>query len=181
MWALGYFPSLLPARIRNHLPTLCQSPLLLFRAWVWTYQSFRKPWHWKKALCLQFTNKIISIQFLSVTSHSGCLWVWNLRAMNIQDQFSLKLPAAFFLDCLLRKIFPLFFAWGPECVSPFFLLLPPPSTWHLYSKARCLSCPSLVSISTNVMFLLFSHLSNNFRKIKKILQMWRSGKSWGKP
>ena len=79
----------------------------------------------------------------------------------------------------LEDIFTLFFAWGPECVSPFFLLLPPPSTWHLYSEARCLSCPSLVSISTNVMFLLFSHLSNNFREIKKILQMWRNGKSWG--
>ena len=82
MWSLDYFPSLLSARIRNHLPTLCQSPLLLFRTWVWTYQSFRKPWHWKKAVCLQFTNKIISIQFLTVTSHSGCLWVWNLRARN---------------------------------------------------------------------------------------------------
>ena len=147
MWALSYFPSLLSARIRNHLPTLWEPSLLLFRAWVWRQQSFRKPWHWRKAVCLQFTNKIISIQFLSVTSHSGCFWAWNLRAVNIQDQFSLMLSAAFLLDCLLRRHFPFVLCLGPECVSPFYLLLSPPSTWHLYSEARCLSCPSLVSIA----------------------------------
>jgi len=55
----------------------------------------------------------------------------------------------------LEDIFPLFFAWGLECVSPFFLLLPPPSTWHLYSEARCLSCPSLVSIALKRCFYYF--------------------------
>ena len=124
--------------------------------------------HWKKAVCLQFTNKIISIQFLSVTSHSGCLWVWNLRAMNIQDQFSLKLLAAFFLDCLLRKNFPFVLCLGTGmCIS---FLPPVASPFHLTplfrSQVPFLSFPGFYS--TKAMFLLFSHLSSNFREIKKI-------------
>ena len=181
MWALSYFPSLLSARIRNHLPTLWEPSLLLFRAWVWRQQSFRKPWQWKKAVCLQFTNKIISIQFLSVTSHSGCFWAWNLRAVNIQDQFSLMLSAAFLLDCLLRRCFPFVLCLGTRmCISFLPLVVSPLHLAPLFrSQVPLLSFPGFYS--TNAMFLLFLRLSNNFREIKKILQMWRSGKSWGNP